>query len=106
MPARAGIQQSPSVRWVGHGVRLTIVRWLPDSPLAQRNDVDRVSVSLLAQHALRVEVADAAALGAGPWIDRRVDEGRLAGVHRQVHRALQFVGCRRMDTDASERLPP
>src|SRR3984893_7585231 len=39
----------------------------------------------LAKHALRVEVADAAALAAGCRIDHRVDQGRLAAVHGLVH---------------------
>src|ERR1700758_1857727 len=40
--------------------------------------------SLLLQDALRIEVADAAAFGAGGRIDHRVDQGRLAGIHRLV----------------------
>ncbi len=43
---------------------------------------------LLLQRALRIEVADAAALAAGRRIDHRVDERRLAGVHRRVDGAL------------------
>src|SRR5260221_14775936 len=39
---------------------------------------------LLLQRALRVEVADAAALAAGGRVDHRVDQRRLAGVHRRV----------------------
>src|SRR6478752_10480837 len=62
------------------------------------------AVSLLAKLALRIEVADAAALGAGRRIDHGVDQRRLARIHRLVHRALQLVrrGC--VDADAAERL--
>src|SRR5437899_2716106 len=55
-------------------------------------------------HALRVEVADAAALGAGRRVDHRVDEGRLAGIHGLVHGAPQLVRRRRIDADAAECL--
>src|SRR3954462_10841951 len=58
---------------------------------------------ILAKHALRVEVADAAALAAGCRIDHRVDESRLAGVHGLVHGAPQLVRCRHIDADAAER---
>ena len=37
-----------------------------------------LSFIFFAQHALRVEIADTAALAAGGRVDRRVDEGRLA----------------------------
>src|SRR6266540_903173 len=46
----------------------------------------------LADHALRVELADAAALGAGRRVDHRVDQGRLTGVHRLVHGTTELVG--------------
>src|SRR5262249_24375956 len=39
----------------------------------------------LANCALRVEIADAAAFAARCRIDHRVDEGRLAGIHGLVH---------------------
>src|SRR5216684_3566890 len=71
-------------------------------PACAGNDVDGLSVSLFAKFALRIEVADAAALAAGCGIDRSVDQGRLAGVHRRVDGALQLVGRRRMDADAAE----
>src|ERR1700704_3561087 len=57
---------------------------------------------LLAKFALRIEVADAAALAAGRRIDHRVDQGRLAGVHGLVHGALQVVGRRHIDAAAAE----
>src|SRR5260370_15708624 len=60
--------------------------------------------SLLSKHALRIEVSDAAALGAGCRIDHRVDQCWLAGVHGLVHGALQFGWRRRIDANAAERL--
>src|SRR5262249_35069567 len=54
--------------------------------------------------ALRIEIADAAALAAGGRVDHRVDERRLAAVHRGVDGPLEFVGARRIDADAAERL--
>src|SRR5690349_3996195 len=58
----------------------------------------------LAKLALRVEVADAAALTAGRRVDHRVDESGLAGVHGGIDGAPQFVGRRRVDAGAAERL--
>src|ERR1700730_13906034 len=86
---------------VGYRLGLMIVRWLLDSPPAG-NGVDGLPVSFLAKLALRIEVTDSAALAASRRVDRRVDQGRLAGVHGRVHGALQFVGRRRMDPDAAE----
>src|SRR5262252_8135630 len=57
----------------------------------------------LANRALRVELADATALGAGRRVDYRVDEGRLAGVHGRIDGALELVGCCRLSADAAER---
>src|SRR5690349_11223189 len=39
---------------------------------------------LLLERALRVEVADAAALASRRRVDHRVDQGRLAGIHGRV----------------------
>src|SRR5262245_63958334 len=58
--------------------------------------------SFLANRALRVEFADATALGAGGRVDHRVDEGRLAGVHGRVDGALEFVGRCRLNAGAAE----
>src|SRR5713226_8139464 len=79
---------------------LTFLRFAIVVP--SRNSID-VADLFLAKHALRVEVADAAALAAGCRIDHRVDEGRLAGVHGLVDGATQLVGCRHMHADAAER---
>src|SRR4051794_26241607 len=57
----------------------------------------------LAKYTLRVEVADAAALGACRRIDHRVDQGRLSRVHGLVHGAFQLIGARRIYADAAER---
>src|SRR5206468_12820648 len=54
--------------------------------------------------ALRIEIADAAAFAARSRIDHRVDESRLAGVHRRVDGALQLIGRGGVDTGAAERL--
>src|SRR5579883_2818549 len=59
---------------------------------------------LLLQRALRVEVADAAALAAGGRVEHRVDQRRLARIHGGIDGAAQLVGRRRIDADAAERL--
>src|SRR5215218_3474780 len=58
----------------------------------------------LLHHALRIEVADAAAFSAGRRIDHGIDERRLAGIHCLVDGAAQFVRCRSIHADATERL--
>src|SRR6202022_4958520 len=58
----------------------------------------------LAKYALRIEVADAAAFGAGRRVKHRIDEGGLARVHRRVHGALQFIRRCRIDADAAKSL--
>src|SRR3984893_6466614 len=70
----------------------------------------------LFQNALRIEIADPPALGAGRRIDHGVDQGRLARIHRRVHGtayfirrgrvdgALEFVRRARVDAGAAERL--
>src|SRR5262249_61011811 len=45
----------------------------------------------LPQHALRIEITDAAALAAGSRIDDRIDRRRLAVIHRRCDGALGFV---------------
>src|SRR6267378_5217447 len=71
-------------------------------PACAGNDANGLHVSLLPKFALRVEVADAAALAAGRRVDRGVDQGWLAGVHGGIHGALQLIRCRGMDADAAE----
>src|SRR5262252_244308 len=66
------------------------------------NAVGAAGDLLLAQLALRVEVADAAALAAGRRIDDSVDEGRLARVERIVDRAPELVGRGGIDADTAE----
>src|SRR5436853_4708929 len=58
----------------------------------------------LLEHALRLEVADPAALAAGRRVDHGVDEGRLAGVHGLVHGALQLIRRCRIDANPAEGL--
>src|ERR1700686_799987 len=57
---------------------------------------------LLANRALRVEFADAAALGAGRRVDHHVDEGWPAGLHGLVHGSAQLVRRGHMNADATE----
>src|SRR5215472_4718828 len=60
--------------------------------------------SFLLQRALRIEIADTAALAAGCRVDHCIDESRLAGIHRRVDRALHLIRGRRIDADAAESL--
>src|SRR3954454_6131704 len=60
--------------------------------------------SFLLQSALRIEIADAAALAAGGRIDHGVDQRRLATVHGGVDRALELVRRCGVDADAAESL--
>src|SRR5258706_3360824 len=71
---------------------------------AARGPAPDVANLFLAKHALRIEVADAAAFGAGGGVDHRVDQGRLAGAHGLVHGAFQLVRRRRIDADPAECL--
>src|SRR5712671_4421134 len=65
---------------------------------AARGPAPGVANLFLAKHALRVEVADAAALRAGCRVDHRVDQCRLAGIHGLVHGAFELVRRRRVHT--------
>src|SRR5260370_20366495 len=71
---------------------------------AARGPAPDVANLFLAKHALRVEVADAAALRAGCRVDHRVDQRRLAGVHGLVHAALELVRGRRLAATAPQCL--
>src|SRR5258708_3421744 len=53
---------------------------------AARGPAPDVANLFLAKHALRVEVADAAALRAGSRVDHHVDQGRVAGLDRSGDR--------------------
>src|SRR6185437_11426440 len=44
----------------------------------------------LAQHALRIEIADASAFTARRRVDHRIDQGRLAGIHGCIDGALEL----------------
>src|SRR5246127_2049723 len=59
---------------------------------------------LLLQYALRIEVADAAALRARRRIDHCVDQSGLARIYRDVDCALQFIRGGGIDADAAKRL--
>src|SRR5690348_410112 len=59
---------------------------------------------LLRQGALWVEVADIAALAACRRVDHRVDQRRLAGIHRCIDGALQVIRRGHIDADTAEAL--
>src|SRR5580704_13244045 len=61
-------------------------------------------VLFLAQHALRIEVADTAALAARSRVDHRVDQGGFARVHGRFGGPLQLVGRFGLHAHATERL--
>src|ERR1051326_2265305 len=81
---------------------LADLRFLRVAILVPLEKFDPYGRLFLTNHALRVEVADAAALGAGGRIDHRVDEGRLAGIHRRLDGATELVGRRHVGADAAE----
>src|SRR6185437_5377844 len=60
--------------------------------------------SLFTEFALRIEVADAAALAASRGIKHRVDQRRFARIHGLVHGAFEIVRGRRVDAHAAEAL--
>src|SRR5215831_3787383 len=88
--ARSCVQVGPDCTWVKSRMRT------PSNAFAILRSC------LAVQGALRVEIADIAALAAGRRIDHRVDQRGLAGVHRRIDRAFQFVGRRDIGTDAAE----
>src|ERR1700722_18918811 len=103
------VQVGPDWTWVKSRIRtpfsafVMIVLRLVSAPASGRKikGGQRGRLFLL-QLALRVEVADAAALAAGGGVEHRIDECRPAGIHRFVDGALEVVGCRRIDADAAE----
>src|SRR5215471_3675585 len=109
--ARSCVQVGPDCTWVKSRMRTPVsalvICFPPKNlslPTSSREARTTRCRSLLLQHALRIEVADASALGARSRIDHRVDQGRLAGIHRLIDRALQLIGGRRVDADAAECL--
>src|SRR4051794_40899337 len=62
------------------------------------------NASFLLQLALRVKVSDAAAFAARGGIEHCIDQRRLAGIHRGVHRALQLIRRGRVDACAAKGL--
>src|SRR6478672_720784 len=74
---------------------------LPDVPDERHSKLCGAALPLfLLQLALRIEIADAAALAAGRRVEHRVDECRLAGIHGGVNGALELVRGRRVEADA------
>src|SRR5262245_44116287 len=53
-----------------------------------------VALLSLLQHALRIGIADATALASRSRIDRRVDKGRSAQLHRLIDGPSELVGRR------------
>src|SRR5260370_42579321 len=102
------VQVGPDWTWVKSRMRTPssafVIVFAPYSrPRIRRAYWGLKVCSLLLQNALRIEVADAAAFGAGGGIDHRVVQVRLAGIHRLVDGALQFVRRRRVVASAAER---
>src|SRR5882757_3368979 len=106
------VQVGPDCTWVKSRMRTPASALVMMCFLLERFDGSRRPAAardrwlcrfLLVEDALRIEVADAAALGARRRIDHRVDQGRPAGIHRRVDRALQFIGRCRVDACAAER---
>src|ERR1700761_9353291 len=93
------VQVGPDCTWVKSRMRTPLSAfviallpsriWIGTGPAAGPRPMN--GSLLLLQCALRIEIADAAALGARRRIDHRIDQGRLAGIHRRVDRAFQFV---------------
>src|SRR3954468_8294860 len=86
------VQVGPDWTWVKSRIRtplsaLVIILLRTVSACTCRGNW--IDCLLLFQNALRIEVADAAALRTSCRIDHRVDQGRLAGIHRRVDGALE-----------------
>src|SRR6185312_3431321 len=101
--ARSCVQVGPDWTWVKSRMRTpsnALPIFLSDCLVAFRLGVDAPhrprQGSFLAQHALRIEIANPAALATGGGIDHRIDECRLAGIHGRIDSSLQFVRCRHM----------
>src|SRR6185436_13749167 len=97
------VQVGPDWTWVKSRMRTpfsALVICL--APLHRYRGAAPPRASFLLQLALRIEVADAAALAARAGIEHRVDQGRLAGIHRGIDRALELIGARRVDADAAK----
>src|SRR4051812_27016978 len=94
--ARSCVQVGPDWTWVKSRMRtpfsawvMVVLRVLLRLPAAgrKRGGAFDPAVGLglfLLQFALRVEIADAATLAAGAGVKHRVDQRRLAGIHRGI----------------------
>src|SRR5262249_42155745 len=107
--ASSCVQVGPDWTWVKSRMRTPVsafvIVYAPYSvcPCTRRECwVEGECLLLLLQDALRIEVADAAALRARGGIDHRVDQRRLARLHGFVDGALEFVGRGGIDADAAE----
>src|ERR1700686_1329178 len=106
MKARSWVQVGPDCTWVKSRIR-TPSNALPIfvSEIPSLRSCDSLSAAItssstacpktflfLAKHALRVEVADTAALAARSRVDHRVDEGGFGRVHGRVDGPLRCLG--------------
>src|SRR3954453_23085041 len=82
--ASSWVQVGPDCTWVKSRI-LTPSSALPMGISESQSSGWGEGALLPLQRALRIEVADAAARAAGGRVDHRVDQGRLAGIHRRVH---------------------
>src|ERR1700722_8385480 len=76
--------------------------WVKSRILTPSSAFDILCSWLLRERAFWVEIADVAALAARRRVDHRVDQRGLAGVHRRIDGALQFVRRGRIDTNPAE----
>src|SRR4029078_2632952 len=107
--ASSCVQVGPDWTWVKSRMRtpssalvIVLLRILCLPPQTAGNKGLGGDFLLLLQNALRIEVADAAALRARGRVDHRVDQRRLARVHRRVDGLLQLVGRGGIHADAAE----
>src|SRR3569832_2614975 len=102
------VQVGPDWTWVKSRIRTPLSAFvmvlLPTRICYPRGGICVNWSGILLESALRIEVADASALGAGGGIDHCVDQCRLAGIHRRVDGALQLIRARRIHAYAAEGL--
>src|SRR4051794_28089040 len=107
--ASSCVQVGPDWTWVKSRMRtpvsalvIVLLRTLSAPAPAGNNGLKGEGLFLLLQDALRIEIADAAALRACGRINHRVDQRRLARGHRLADGALQLVRRGGVHADAAE----
>src|ERR1700710_3000847 len=88
------VQVGPDWTWVKSRMRTpfsALVICL--APLDRCRHAREGRASFFLQLALRIEIAEAAALAAGRGVEHRIDQRRLAAIHRSIHRALELIGA-------------